>query len=131
MDQRVDPPFSARLCALVDARLGDYNLNVDELARSLNLSRRQLLRKTLAETGTTPSELLRSRRLEVAQALIERGTLEQVREVATRVGFRSKYFSRLYGATFGEPPRVALAHHRRKRAHSFAFPLAEFTTGVA
>ncbi len=35
MDQRVDPPFSARLCALVDARLGDYNLNVDELARSL------------------------------------------------------------------------------------------------
>jgi transcriptional regulator GlxA family with amidase domain len=105
-------PFHDRLWDVIDSRLDDPLLNVDELARSLGVSRRHLLRQSVLHTGDVPSELLRKRRLQLAHALIEQGGFCQVRDVAVRVGMTPKYLSRVYRQRFGEPPRQAIRRRR-------------------
>lgn len=82
---------------LLTERAGDPDFTVEELARTLDVSR-QYLARVFARHGSTPSSALRARRLELADALAGTG-LRSV-EIARRSGF---------------PSARALSHARRDR----------------
>ena len=93
------------VCELVEAEYGD-DLQLDDIARRIASSRRQLQR-VFSEIGrTTFREYLTGVRMDKAAAMLESGHLT-VREVARRVGYRqpaqfAKAFRRVHGVAPSE-----------------------------
>lgn len=107
----VDKGFMDKLRRLIDERLSDPNLSVEELGEQIGLSRVQLYRKTKALCGYSPNELLRIARLKRAASLLA-STEKTVAEITYEVGFSSpSYFTKCYKEYFGEIPTEFL---RRK-----------------
>ena len=100
----IEDAFISRFKKMVEERLADSNLSVEELAAGMGLSRVQLYRKVKALTGNTPIDLLRKARLAQAQRLLQESTLT-VSEIAYQVGFASpSYFTKCYKDEFGTVP---------------------------
>ena len=100
----IEDAFISRFKSLVEERLADSNLSVEELAAAMGLSRVQLYRKVKAMTGNTPVDLLRKARLAQAQRLLQEPGLT-VSEIAYQVGFASpSYFTKCYKDEFGTVP---------------------------
>ena len=99
-----EPLFIVHFKDVVEARLGNSDLSVDDLAAAMNLSRVQLYRKVKAISGSSPVELLRSARLNRAyQLLLTTG--KNVSEVAYEVGFTApSYFTKCFRDEFGISP---------------------------
>ena len=96
--------FISRFKKIVEQRLHDSDLSVEDLATDMGLSRVQLYRKVKALTGSTPVDLLRKARLARAQILLQESSLS-VSEIAYEVGFASpSYFSKCYKDEFGIVP---------------------------
>jgi AraC-like DNA-binding protein len=96
--------FLARLCRTVDASLGDRGFTIAKLAKSMGRSPRQLQRDVVRLTGLGPRDILRTRRMTRAQAMLRSHQFRTVAEVADRVGMTSSHFSRAYTAWAGHPP---------------------------
>ncbi len=96
--------FITRYKEVVESRLSDSELSIEDLASDMNLSRVQLYRKVKAVTGSTPIELLRSARLSRAyQQLLT--TDKSISEVAYQVGFTSpSYFTKCFKEEYGMLP---------------------------
>ena len=100
-------PFIRRFQAVVDERLTDSDLSVEDIASELALSRVQLYRKVKAVTGCTPVDLLRKARLTKARQLLVESDLT-VSEIAYRVGFTSpSYFTKCFKDEYGTVPGEA------------------------
>ncbi len=96
--------FITRYKEVVESRLSDSELSVEDLASDMNLSRVQLYRKVKAVTGSTPVELLRSARLSRAYQLLLT-TDKSISEVAYQVGFTSpSYFTKCFKEEYGMLP---------------------------
>ena len=103
----IEDSFISRFKKMVEERLSDSNLSVEDLAADMRLSRVQLYRKVKALTGNTPIDLLRKARLAQAQRLLQESTLT-VSEIAYQVGFASpSYFTKCYKDEFGIVPGEA------------------------
>ena len=103
----IEDAFISSFKKLVDERLSDSKLSVEDLAAGMGLSRVQLYRKVKALTGSTPVDLLRKARLAQAQRLLQESTLS-VSEIAYQVGFASpSYFTKCYKDEFGTVPGEA------------------------
>ena len=103
----IEDAFISRFKGIVEERLSDSNLSVEDLAADMGLSRVQLYRKVKALTGCTPIDLLRKARLAQAQMLLQESTLT-VSEIAYKVGFASpSYFTKCYKDEFGTVPGEA------------------------
>ena len=102
LPERAPPPASAdetwleKLQACVDANLGRSDWTVEELARQLGYSSRQLRRRMLALCGTTPAAWLLQARLKAGHEMIGARRFTTVAEVAHAVGLSPTYFSRRY-----------------------------------
>jgi AraC-like DNA-binding protein len=89
---------------VVEARLEDSELSIEDLAADMNLSRVQLYRKVKAITGSTPVELLRTARLKRAYQLLIT-TDKSISEVAYLVGFTApSYFTKCFKEEYGQLP---------------------------
>lgn len=89
---------------MVEARLGNSDLSVDDLAAAMNLSRVQLYRKVKTISGSSPVELLRTARLNKGYQLLLT-TAKNVSEVAYDVGFTApSYFTKCFKDEFGVSP---------------------------
>ena len=100
----MDRDFVSRFKALVEERMKDSSLNVEELGHEMGMSRVQLYRKLKSLTNFSPNELLRRLRLRKASSLLLT-TEMSVSEVAYEVGFSSpSYFTKCYKEEFGENP---------------------------
>lgn len=96
--------FYARFIDIVNAEMGDAELNVDSLASKMGLGRSQFYRKIKALTNYSPVELLRRLRLNRARDLLTT-TDRTISEIGYEVGFASPaYFTRCYREAFGETP---------------------------
>lgn len=103
----IEDAFISRFKNLVEERLSDNNLSIEDLAADMGLSRVQLYRKVKALTGNTPVDLLRKARLALAKKLLQESTLS-VSEIAYQVGFASpSYFTKCYKDEFGTVPGEA------------------------
>lgn len=100
----MDKDFVEKFKALIDAKMGDSNLNVEDLGKDMGLSRVQLYRKIKSLTNYSPNELLRIARLKKATSLLASSDMT-VSEIGYEVGFSSpSYFTKCYKEQFGESP---------------------------
>ena len=96
--------FLARFREVVEARMEDSEVSVDDLAAEMSLSRVQLYRKIKTITGSSPVELLRSTSLKRAYQMLLT-TDKSVSEVAYAVGFTApSYFSKCFKEEYGMVP---------------------------
>ncbi len=99
-----DNEFIGRFKKVVEEKLADSDLSVEDIASDMHLSRVQLYRKVKALTGSTPVELLRRARLTRGRRLLET-TSKNISEVAYEVGFSApSYFTKCYKDEFGTLP---------------------------
>lgn len=96
--------FLQKMMDILEKNLENEEFGVESLSVALFMSRRQLQRKIRALTGETPTDFIRSVRLQRAKKLLEQGA-GSVSEVAFMVGFGSlPYFSTAFREKFGVPP---------------------------
>lgn len=109
--QRVDQKFLADLTAIVEANLNRSELSVEDVARSLGISRVQLYRKVKAVLGTGVTDFIQGIRLTKARQLLLDDELT-IAEVAYQLGFSSpSYFSTSFKARYQVSPSEFRAMH--------------------
>lgn len=100
----IDKDFVSCFKSLVEEKMRDPELNVEDLGKDMGLSRVQLYRKLKSLTNYAPNELLRQARLKKAISLLASSEMT-VAEIAYEVGFSSpSYFTKCYKEQFGESP---------------------------
>lgn len=96
----IEDAFIQKVRLIVSEHYSDDNFSLPELCRKLGMSRSQLFRKMTALIGTSPSDYIRSYRLNQAKILLETTDLN-VSEVAWEVGFKDlAHFSKLFREEF-------------------------------
>jgi signal transduction histidine kinase/DNA-binding response OmpR family regulator len=109
--QRVDQKFLADLTAIVEANLTRSDLSVEDVARSLGISRVQLYRKVKALLGTGVTDFIQGIRLTKARQLLLDDELT-IAEVAYQLGFSSpSYFSTSFKSRYQVSPSEFRALH--------------------
>ncbi len=106
-----------RVCRTLEARLGDAELTLDEVARIEGLSTRYL-QKLFKAGATTFGEYLRERRLERCRLDLANGALAHftIAELCFRWGFGdAANFSRAFTARFGVSPKAYRAQRPAER----------------
>ena len=113
LGQRVSPLVQDAL-GLIDSGFGE-KLGVEELARRVGLSRRELSRRFRGELNTTPSTVLMQRRLERARSLILNSRLPMA-AIASAIGFSSQsHLISSYRTHFGITPAQQRREYLRAR----------------
>lgn len=106
---KTDEQFLEKLNAIILANLDDQDLDVEQLARNMNMSRPTLYRTIKSISGITPSELINITRLKKAAELLAEGSYK-IYEVANLTGFTSQaYFGRSFLKQFGITPSEYMA----------------------
>lgn len=112
---RIAPHLHARLNAFIDRHL-DAPLSLDDLARATGLSKFHFARAWRADTGMTPMQYLRNRRLSRAHDLLAQ-TNRGITDIAIACGFSDhSHFTSSFRAAFGTSPsqlRAVLRGTRR------------------
>ena len=99
-----DDAFLEQVREAVEAHLSDETFSVERLAEAVGMSRGHLHRQLKALVGQTPSDLIRTLRLERATHLLA-GRAGTVSEIAYAVGFKSvAYFSDSFVRAYGCRP---------------------------
>ena len=100
----IEDIFLQKLQEQIQIHISDAQFGVPHLAAAVHLSQMQLYRKLKALTDKTPSQFIRSYRLQRALELLQVGKLN-VSEIAYDVGFSDpSYFSRMFHKEFGKSP---------------------------
>lgn len=100
----VDDIFRDKLFNLIEEKYGDSEFRVEQMSDVLGMSRILLYRKIRSIFGMSPSDLLRSFRLQKAVKLLAERQLN-VSEVAYAVGFSSSaYFAKCFKSIYGMTP---------------------------
>lgn len=101
-------PFTQRCHAIILEHLDDAQFSVERLAELMNVNRSHFQRKIKTLTGFSPSELIKSLRLEKAKEMLLRKE-GNITETAYATGFTSQsYFTRCFTEHFGYPPSEAV-----------------------
>jgi len=101
---KTDEVFLEKLDALIHKNMANTNLDVEQLAEGMNMSRPTFYRKIRAISDLTPNELINIVRLKKAAELIAQSTY-RISEVAEMVGFVSQSnFGRSFLKQFGMSP---------------------------
>ncbi|RZJ89886.1 MAG: response regulator transcription factor [Chryseobacterium sp.] len=99
-----DKKFLEKITQIIEARISDPQLSVEDLGREVGLSRSSLYKKIKAKTGHVPNEFVRLIRLKTAAKLL----VEQeytIAEIGYMVGFNShSYFSKCFFTQFELTP---------------------------
>jgi signal transduction histidine kinase/CheY-like chemotaxis protein/AraC-like DNA-binding protein len=105
-------PYTQKLFALIFKDLDNPELTVEGLADQMATNRSHFQRKIKSLTGFSPSELIKSVRLEKAKELLLTKT-GNITEVAYQCGFSSQsYFTKCFTQHFGVSPTQML--HKSK-----------------
>jgi ligand-binding sensor domain-containing protein/signal transduction histidine kinase/DNA-binding response OmpR family regulator len=107
-----DRKLLEKLTQIIEARISDPQLSVEDLGREVGLSRSSLYKKIKAKTGHVPNEFVRLIRLKTAAKLL----VEQeytIAEIGYMVGFNShSYFSKCFFAQFKLTPTEFADKHK-------------------
>ena len=99
-----DSMFIIRFKDVVEKRMAESDLSIEDLAAEMNLSRVQLYRKVKSFTSSSPIELLRTARLNHAYQLLLTTDLS-ISEIAYQVGFTApSYFTKCFKEEYGMLP---------------------------
>ena len=102
--QSAESQFVEKFRTIIQANLGNSELNVETISHEMGISRAQLYRKIKSITGISPNDIIREARMKRADRLLET-TDKSVSEIAYEVGFSSpSYFTKCYREFFGRTP---------------------------
>lgn len=100
----LEDAFLQKVRAVVEDHLSDSDFEMLHLQRKMAMSHSQIFRKLKALTGKSPSQFIRSIRLNKAKILLSTSDLT-VSEIAYETGFSSlQYFSDAFFEAFGQRP---------------------------
>ncbi len=101
-------PYTQKLFALIFKQIEDPELSVEKLADQMATNRSHFQRKVKTITGLSPSEIIKTIRLEKANELLLNKN-GNITEVAYQTGFSSQsYFTKCYTQHFGISPTQML-----------------------
>ena len=104
----VEDTFIQKLRSLIESKLDDSELSIEQVSKELFMSRKHLHRKVSALTGQSLSVFNRRIRLHKAKTLLEKGELN-VTQIAYEVGFKNpSYFATAFKEEFAAAPRAFL-----------------------
>ena len=108
-----DAEFLERLIKHVEDNIGDSELNINNLAQTLAMSRSTFFRKIKAITGSTGKDFVDTIRLKkAAQLLLNSGM--NISEVAYTIGHSNpQYFSKCFKAYFKVSPSEYILQHKK------------------
>jgi len=99
-----DENFLEAVNEFIYSHLDEQDLDVDKLAKHMNMSRPTLFRKIKSIADLSPSELVTITRLKKAAELLAKGDYK-INEVSNMVGFNSQtVFGRSFAKQFGMTP---------------------------
>ncbi|MGH9259965.1 MAG: helix-turn-helix transcriptional regulator, partial [Acidimicrobiales bacterium] len=99
-----DTAYLDRVRVAIEGNLGNGSFGVAELAREVAQDRSHLYRRLQTLLGRTPTDVIRSVRMERAAQLLA-GRAGSVAEIAYAVGFNSvSYFCRCFRDQYGTTP---------------------------
>ncbi len=99
----VEDSFLQKIYDIIESRLDDETLNVEELAATLNMSRTSLHRKIKTLTNMTTGEIIKVYRLNKAVALLHENY--NISETAYKTGFGSpSYFAKCFKEVYSLTP---------------------------
>lgn len=100
----LDEQFMQRVMMFIEENIGNPNLEIEEMAEHLYMSRTVFYRKLKSITGLTPVEFIREIRLKRAVQLLDSDNYS-VSQVAYMIGFNDpKYFSKCFKKMMGMTP---------------------------
>jgi AraC-like DNA-binding protein len=100
----MDREFIKELQGIIEKNLSESGFNVEELSNKLYMNRATVYRKIIALTGESPTEFIRSYRLQRAAQLL-RDKFGTVSQVASAVGFDNPaYFAKCFKEKFHQLP---------------------------
>lgn len=112
---RQDKEFIEKVVAIIQQRIIDPQLSVEELSKDLAISRSNLHKKLKSMSGLVPNELIRLVRLKQAAKLLATGE-NNISEVAYMTGFSSpSYFSKCFLQQFKMTPTDFLEKPQKPR----------------
>jgi len=115
---KLDDYFIRKVLAFIEENLTDSNLNVDQLANCVSLSKVQTYRKVKAISGLSIVEFIRTVRLKKASQLILEDRLN-FSEIAFTTGFSTpSYFSKCFHDHFGKTPSEFASEYGKEPAAS-------------
>lgn len=104
--------WRARLDQALNRYVQTPFFNMEDLARELEISERQLFRKVKTTTGMSPRKYLQQRRLQVAKIFLEKGKYTSVNETAYAIGYSNVgYFILQFEKKFGKKPLEVLREY--------------------
>lgn len=105
-----DEHFLEEVNQVIVEHIQDADLDVDRLAKYMNMSRPTFYRKISAISDLTPNDLINLTRLKKAAELMTEG--QNINEVAETVGYNSaKVFSKNFEKQFGMMPSEYIHSH--------------------
>lgn len=101
----IDERFTESFSKFVKENYTNENLNNQEIASALGISRSVLYGKVKSIYGSTPNDIVRNIRLAQSYKMIKSDMDMNIGEIAYAVGFTDpKYFSRIFKQTYGVTP---------------------------
>ncbi len=98
--------FESKVKEIIEKNYTDKDFSVDQLAAELGISRVHLSRKLKALSASSPSDMIKARRMEAAATMLRSGE-KNMATVAAACGFASPaYFSSAFKAFYGVSPSV-------------------------
>ena len=103
-NSKADEKFLDTINELIQENLSNNDFSIDELAKTLLISRSGFHKKLKAMSGLTPNDYIKLIRLKKAAELLKEGHF-RVNEICDKVGFNSpSYFSKCFQEQFGMLP---------------------------
>lgn len=96
--------FYEKVYAIAKENFTNPDFGVEDVATALGMSRVHLNRKLKAENSPSPSDVIKSMRMELAADMLKKGELN-ISDIASKSGFSSaSYFSSAFKEYFGVAP---------------------------
>lgn len=103
---KLDKKFINEFSAFIESNIANEELNVEEICKSMGISRVQLYRKVKALMSINVNDYILNTRLQKAKYLLQHEE-HSISEIAYKVGFTSPaYFSTVFKSKFGVTPKA-------------------------
>lgn len=114
--RKLDKKFLNEFASIVESNIPNENFNVDDICRSLGMSRIQLYRKAKALLDCTITDYILNRRLQKAKYLLLNEDFS-ISEITYQVGIASPtYFSTVFKAKYGCSPTEFKRKNKESRS---------------
>jgi signal transduction histidine kinase/AraC-like DNA-binding protein len=103
---KIDRKFISEFTSLIERNISNENFSVEDICKTLGISRVQLYRKVKALMNINVNEYILNTRLQKAKYLLQHEDFN-ISEIAYKIGFSSPaYFSTVFKSKFGVTPKA-------------------------